>query len=317
MKNIFKQFLILTCTINFNVYSMNQTLIAQNNEYHNHALWLLPNELINQFISPITPLENNIKAAFVLRRTCKAFSTRSIKYFGYADKSHGKKEKNERLKKLLWKMNDPAYWSMRCATSLLICAGADNNARTDYSLLEKAIHRKDNDMISLLFKHGASPNQKNHECPDFFAIETIEIAKIFDANGVNWNEKGDSHLYPNVLWSTILHHPSSELVQFYLEHKVDPKTISNFDNSCLLHDLISKENSYKIKNIADYVKIGKLLLQAAPEMVKHKNKYGQTPTDLAHKKIKGFGITDSIYQIYIELIELFETTEKQLEQDQK
>jgi hypothetical protein len=281
---------------------------AYNAQHYNqdNILITLPYEILEPVVSQINPLEDGIKSALALRTTCKHFYTLPLEHFGKAYQHHNKTEKNAILKNVLLNMNDKNYWNRRCGALMLIHAGADNNADEGYPLLQKAILKNDTDMITTLLENGTNPSQKSYGAPNFFYIKTIDIAKIFTAYGVNWNTEGS---YPecNVLWANILHNPSSKLIQFYLNHHVNTKKIDS-DGNCLLHFLV-RHPAYSMRDIDDYVKIGTLLIKAAPELVNTLNNKDETPIDTARNRIKnnfGGGFNDRLCKANERLIELFE-----------
>ena len=269
----------------------------------NNILLALPKEMLKAVVSQTNPLKDGIKTALTLRSTCKHFYTLPLEYFGEAYRHHDKTEKNKVMKELLWNMGEHNYWNVRNGALLLIYAGADNNADELFPLLRRAIYKNDTDMITILFKSGANPNQKILRNPNFYDIKTIDIAKIFTVNKVDWNTEG-SPQNPNVLWYNIFCYPSSKLIEFYLNHHVDAKKVAS-DGNCLLHYLVSHPFPC-MYNIDDYIKIGALLLKAAPEMVDRLNNSGKTPIEVAQKKMENRDASHPIYQANKQLISLFE-----------
>lgn len=218
------------------------------------------------------------------------------------------------MKKWLNSVNDINYWKKRNVASILIYAGADNNSCAYCSLLYTAIHREDNDMITILFENNINPNQISLLSePDFFSIKKVEIAKIFIAKGVDLNT-GTSEK-PNGLWSLILHYPSPELVKLYLHHNVDVKKIDACTGCCILHQLVTCAgiSSYNIK---DYIRVGELLFNAAPEMIYIKNKDGETPLDLAQVYLNNLYLTRSKEKTLKALIPFFKKCEATQERKQ-
>jgi len=287
-------------------------------QYNKSNILIALPEISALFVSQINPLKDGIKTALSLRRTCKHFYMLPLEYFGKAYPHHTKTEKNEVLSKLLsnvWNSGSEKYRNTRCGSLILIYAGADNDANKDHSLLALAIRYSDKKMITLLFKNGVSPHQKNKNGdPDFFYIRTIKIAKTFIANNVNLNMEGSSEYGPYLLWSLISHGIfPSELVEFYLNHHVDAKKIEPSDGYCILHYIVGAATStvrcagkYAIDY---YIKVCALLLKAVPEMVDLLNNRGETPIDWARDIMAEYKDNynyNHVYKLNKQFIALFE-----------
>jgi len=310
--------------VNFNVKKLTEEYKAYNAQQYkkSNILIALPKEIPALFVSPINPLEDGIKTALSLRRTCKHFYMLPLEYFGKAYPHHTKTEKNEVLNKLLsyvWRSGNTSksYWNTRCASSILIHAGADNDTNEYHSLLTLATRYNDKKMITLLFKNGVSPHQKHKLLgdPDFFYINTIKIAKTFIANNVNLNMEGLGY-GAYLLWYLIQYKKPSELVEFCLNHHVNAKTIEPSDGYCILHFIVGAATStvrHAGKYAIDYyIKICALLLKAVPEMVDLLNNEGETPIDMArdimaeYDEYENSYSYDHVYKLNEQLIALFE-----------
>src|SRR4030095_5549859 len=304
-------------------YQEESALASEHNS--KNILLSLPKEILYSILAysvdTTEPLKDIMKSCLLLSTTCKAFNTPELLItIGKACSSYGNAEKNSGMEKLLWKMNDLNYWNMRRGALLLIYAGADNNVLSiDSSLLVKAIQRKDKQMIAVLFQNNVNPNQqKKYEDPDFFYIKNVEIAQMFINQGVNLNVDGFNG--PNILWACLTQEHSLGLIEFYLNHKADAKTINIVSDECILHRYACCRFRY-ITKIEDYVQIGTLFLKAAPEIINTLNKYGKTPLDIVKEIMKEEKQKTDTYKVCIALVTLFEKyggkTAEQLKQDEQ
>ncbi len=270
------------------------------------GLLVLPNELVISIIHNEKSLEDAVKIALSLSVTCKYFNTTlSTNVISNSCKHYDITEKNNVMKKLLWSMNDKMYWHQRRGTFILVYAGADNAVCEDYPLLRRAIHQTDKEMIAALFENNADPNQNNDEESDWFAIKDVDILNMFIARDVNLHGEGSDD--PNVLWYTILQNPLSEWIKLYLSYKVDAKKRKTQTDDCILHRLVHGAWTRSKKSIDDYVRIGELLLNVAPELINMKNKDGYTALGLARKElVDNVYMFDNRQQTIVALINLFE-----------
>jgi len=290
-----------------------------------NILLSLPNESLYSIfaysVDTTKPLKDIMKSSLLLSTMCKAFNTPELLItIGRACSHYGNAEKNSVMKQLLRKANDINYWNRRNGAFLLTYAGADNNADGRYSLLSRAIHREDKQMIIALFQNNVSPNQwhqKEYQDPDFFDSSTIEIAQMFINQGVDLKMKG--YFVPNILWACITHGRSSDLIEFYLNHNADSKKIDIDSNECILHHLINCDYNYR--NIENYIHIAALLLKAAPDIINTLNKKGQTVMDITKKNMREKKQELNKYNQCAALVELFEKyggkTAQQLKQDEQ
>ncbi len=265
----------------------------------------LPYDLALSIIHVNKPLEDVVKATLALRSTCRYFNANILPVeIGKSCKHYDIAEKNKVMEKLLCSMNDFNYWNKRQAAFLLTYAGADNQACGYYSLLCRAIHRKDKEMLIALFENNTDPNQRRsmHTEPDWFQIKDIDIAKMFITKGIDINAEGDRS-HPNILWFTLLHNSLPKFIQFYLQNKVDVKK-RNVDDWCILHKFVSC--SWNCLAREDYIKIGELLCNAAPELINAKDKKGQTPLGLAYERLNRNNISKSEKKTFNAIIVLLE-----------
>ncbi len=264
----------------------------------------LPHEMVIPIICNGKFLEDTVKTTLALSTTCKHFNELiSPAMVGKFCKNYNIAEKNKVMKKLLQSMNDITYWNKRRAAFLLVYAGADNAVCSRDSLLQRAIYRKDKEMIAALFENNANPNQQGlYEDPDWFVIKNVDILEMFidrvDVNAEGYHE-------PNVLWYTILHHCSPELIEFYLTHNVDAKKRKTLTGDCVLHKLVCCGWSYSVSSV-DYVRIGKLLLKAAPELINATNENGDTPLSSACKRLDRDHVMSYEKDTLTAIISLFE-----------
>jgi len=293
-------------------------------EHNSKNIFLsLPNEIVYSILAysvdTTKPLEDIMKSSLLLSTTCKKANTPELFIaIGKVCSSYDIAEKNSVMKRLLSNTNDFNYKNVRHGLFLLTYAGADNNADERYTLLSRAIHREDKQMIIALFQNNVNPNQqKKYEDPDFFDIKTVEILQMFIDQGVNLNAEG--HYNPNLLWSCITHGRSSDLIEFYLNHKVDAKKIKIGNNECIFHHLARCNYSYR--NIENYINLSTLLLKAAPDIINTLNQKGQTAMDIIKEIMKEEKQKTNIYKACIALAELFEKhggkTAQQLKQDEQ
>lgn len=258
----------------------------------------LPEELISieifphclaQDVDQVASLENSIKNFMKLRATCKKYNTLlTFEIIGGFCKKYAPSDKNSLLYFLLNSWEKGWAKTPYLPASILICAGANANTATDsISLLEEAVHNNNAQLVTLLFKHNVDPNTKNphNNCPVLCRVKTIEIAQMFIDNGVDIH--ATSHFNPsNVLWYTIGDGHSLDLITFYLKHHVDANQLDPDDNSCLLHALAKYDVHYDHKDIDNFLKKARILLNAMPHMVNALNNDGQTPVDVAQESFK-------------------------------
>jgi hypothetical protein len=277
----------------------------------NNALLSLPKEHFNMIIAnsidTTKPLKEIIKPALLLSTTCKAFNAafktgELLMIIGNACKSYTLKEKNNAMQMLLQSMNDINYWNKQHAALLLTYAGAENNAYRD-SLLQKAVHHQDKQMLTTLFNNNANPNQQDSDIeePIFFQAKKIDIIQIFiDQPKFNLHEQKEST--PNVLWACLTYHRSPKLIKFLIEQNVNVKQ-KDYNNNNLLHELHSSYGY--LYNLNESLEIATLFINKAPKIINELNNDKQTPLDLIQQTMKQFKEKSKDYKICQALIELF------------
>jgi len=262
-----------TCT------TLNTLSVLKDFGVNNCPLVTLAPEMLEIVLSKIKSLEDAMKTALALRRTCATFNELPLEHFGKAYQHHDPAEKTQMLKNIIAKINDFNYKYKRFGALILIGANAKDNS--SYSFMSKTVLYNDEEALTFLLKKGSNPDQKNYAMnPTFFNAKKCNILEIFKKHGTNFNQGGPT--LPNVLWSTILHNPSSELIKFYLDNHVNATIIDSSNGDCLLHFLV-KHPGYNMQDINDYVKIGALLLKKAPKLVNALNNKEKTPIDAARK----------------------------------
>jgi hypothetical protein len=276
----------------------------------------LPKEILSSIAKE--PLTNTIELALSLKTKYEDYNTNEFLItVGKACQCYSLPEKNTAMENLLISMNDLNYHGKQPAAFLLTYAGAKNDAYEYGSLLLHAVHRKDTQMITALFANNTSSNQKNFlDEPIFYYCKTIPIAQMFIDKGVNLNAQG-SFITPSILSACLTQNYSLKLIEFYLSHNVDA-TIKESDGDNLLHRLARKD-PYAY-NISDYIQISVLLIKAAPELLNALNDAGETPLDVAEKKLnKSHSLSTHEHAIKVALIKLFKEcggkTAEQLKQN--
>jgi hypothetical protein len=138
----------------------------------------LPQEIISSIAKE--SLSNTIKLALSLKTKYENYNTNEfLMQAGKACQCYSLTEKNAAMEKLLNSMNDPNYYTKQPEAFLLTYAGAKNDAYKSYSLLLRAVHHNDAQMITALFENNTSPNQKSfYNDPIFYYSKTIPIAQM-------------------------------------------------------------------------------------------------------------------------------------------
>jgi len=297
-----------------------EQLALQAEEYNDHACLLtsLTNEtLIDIFshclandIDQVQSLEKSIKNFMKISMACKNFnSLLTFEIIGHFCKNYTQDNKDNTLHKLTNNLRMDIIKTIRLPTLILICSDVNANIINDYdnSLLQSAVWQNDAQLVATLFKHHATPDAKWCGEPIFFQAATIELAQMFIDKGADVQAKDDESK-TNVLWTVVNNAYPSNFMALYLAHHVDAKKLSIYNDSCLLHALAAKPNYiyYKINNIDDFLRKGKLLLDAIPDMVNTLNRKGRTPIDVAQKSFERserIGSQDA--QVFKQLIALF------------
>ncbi len=231
-----------------------------------------------------------------LKKVCKCFKTMlTIQVIGELCQGHTIENKNKVLQKITHAIGATNYHIKRPIILALLYSGASADVgkhmkysahiETPYqyfSLLHKALIKKDTDLIRLLLKHNADPNQLHPNIgPLFFFAPNIVIADLFLKNGTDFNAKDRKG--NNVLW--YVHTLSFELINFYIKHNVDTRYINPLDGTCILHILANPSFKY-IQDSNNFYKKGVLLIKAIPDMVNTLDKKGKTSIDLMEEKAK-------------------------------
>ena len=311
---------LITSAYTFNMHHRRNDFYIKNsiiaaNHNRNNTLLKLPDDIL-QFILALSidttkPLKDIIKPALLLSTTCKRFN---VEQLGKACKNYSFEEKNKTMEMLLKSMNDFNYHNKRQAALLLTYAGAKNDAYKYSPLLTKAAQRSDEQMIIALFENNTSPNQKYFNKSACFDINNVNIAQIFVKYGASLNTQ-DYWLFPNILFASLSYNYSPELIEFYINNKVDV-TKKGPKNNNLLHKLAI--NNYDAYTIDNCIKIGILFIKTAPELLNELNDDGNTPLDIAKQELK-LKKNTAHQQRQQALITLFEEygdkTAKQLKQD--
>jgi len=262
-------------------------------------------------------LEYSIKNFMKLSTTCKCFNTLlTFNMLGQLCKDYAPTDKTETLQRLIETTTSLNYKVKRLPALILVCAGAAINTDTYYYrfqnqqhywfqkeisnsdfLLQKAVAKNDIQMITTLFNHHASPDVLLDEGlgPLFFHIKTRAIAELFINQDVNaqiteyyftrgLNDSNVTHIPEYTSKITIFKqiieddYPS-ELLALYFKHNNDAIKLNFQDNSCLLH-LFAMPFTMRIDNIDNFIKKGKIILNAMPDMVNTLDENEQTPLDV-------------------------------------
>ncbi len=231
------------------------------------------------------PLTDKMKFFMKLRTVCKQFyRTLTHEAIGNLCQNYEQTIKNTALQHLTWKNKN------RLPALILICAGAQNRITwfdTDIGacsdpFLYHAVLQNDAPFVAALFKYNVvTPNAWLLDGPSLFKVKTKEIAQLFIDHGVNVNSKFGEF---NVLWKNLNEQYPSELMKLYLAHNADA-TLCNQDGFCLLHQ-ISSFIGWPQEDVKNTLKKAQLLLKAIPTMINTVNRSGQTPLDIAQKRLR-------------------------------
>jgi hypothetical protein len=266
-------------------------------EYKNESVYSLLSLFID-ILSNITheSLVARIKMYMRLSVTCSHFNTLlTPDIIGTLCKQYTEQDKLETFKNLIIQQyttqelsnSDPLYHLIHRREIIeinkdlynyphikipaLILARADTHLAKTW-LLQAAAHKKNKELIKAVFENE-NPNDivrhAGYRYPAFFRAETPEIAQTFAECGVDLT-RNDTNGY-NVLWYLgIYSFRSLNLMEFYIEHKVNVHAVCPESGNCLLHHFI------KHRNNLDKIEF---LIKLMPEMINAHNKSGQTPLD--------------------------------------
>jgi len=283
--------------------------LALEEEYKQHQLMLcLPDEICIHVFSycDLQEIEEEqLFAAFM--KQCTMFKTICVRFskilthtvIGDLYKGYSLASKNKALQKITRTILQSNYETKIPGVLILLRSGAsaDVGMYTKYrdaieikysnfsllhkALMYKALIQKNDPLLKLLLDYGANPNQLHPDKqPLFFLSPTIDIINLFFKKGADLNAK-DKH-GNNVLWH--VQQLPLELVQFYIDHKVDTRYINPSNKTCILHALAPSVKY--INNSNDLFKKGVLLIKTIPDMVNTLDAEGRTPIDLMEKKLE-------------------------------
>lgn len=301
-----------TCTQGMQLTS--QQLASQAEEHSNNQFIMsLPDEMLMHVFSycGINDVKKEqiftelVGQCIALKNLCKRFSSiLTIKVIGQLHKRYAIESKNRALESITKNISSTNYQANRVGVLTLLYSGANPNTGahmnysrhiqtrySDFSLLHKVLIERDVDLLSLLLYFNANPNQIHpNKGPLFFFAPTVNIVDLFVNKGADLNSKDKNG--NNVLW--YVHRLSRELIEFYIEHKVDMRYINPSDNTSLLHALANPSVKY-INNSNGFFEKGVLLVEKIPDMLNVIDKSGKTPIDLMQEKIKREFYNNSMY----------------------
>ena len=149
-------------------------------------------------------------------------------------------------------------------------------------MLERAVVHSDQKLVTTLLDLGANPDARSlSKIPVFFYAKNSNIAKIFI-------QHADMHAtiantQTNVLWEVLQHKYPAALLELYLEKGVSPKSISQWDKSCLFHEFAILCQTFQKKDHQSFFRKTNLLLSSAKDMINTLNCNGLTPLDAAKR----------------------------------
>lgn len=277
---------------------------AQATTYNcNHYFLSVPDEVLVQIFSKIITesLEDIIKNFLRFSTTCKRInSLLTVQRVGAACKGYDFDQKNKTLEKLMRSANDYTHSFRRRAALMLVYAGSDGIGDRHYSLLQRAVHYKDIPMIAALFENHVDPNEKDLRGPILFDVSTVQIAKMFIAQGADVHvlKRGN-----NILCEIISDDEKpSDLIKLYLTCNVNVQEKNAHTGFCILH-MLGRFNYCFMYDVDNFLKKAQILLNAIPGMVNALDKEGKTPIDIACESMNKASKTT--YEAYKALIELF------------
>ncbi len=270
-KNSIKTIITISFLTNFS-----STWNMENNQLTNTTK--VPLEILEKIFLEITPLKEELQSAIALRSTCNFFYGKfSLEHLGKLYQHSNAREKTE----ILNTRNDKNYGTERIKSLIIILSGGQNNNIYHlYRFMCDATRRNDEMALKALFKNGININKTSYNDPVFFNAKNKQTIELFKNQGIDLNQKGER--CQNVLWSNILHNPSSDLIATYIEFNVNVNSIDPSTGDCLLH-FLARHPGRNMKSVDDYVKIGALLI--TPEIINKFNNAARTPLDEAFKII--------------------------------
>jgi hypothetical protein len=200
------------------------------------------------------------------------------------DSSEDDIKKDELLQMLT--LNKGASSQLAIAEALIMA-----DAKPDMRIMnELLLHTTDASFVEKLLKNYGSYDDKDYVTgkPIFFNAQTTEIAKLFFDNGVDVN-MFDGNGY-NVLWHIIDAKFPAELMNFYIQQKVDVTHICPFDGSCILHSFAANKEVIDAKDFLTKAQI--ILINAyylSCDMSALKDQNGKTPLEVARETREYWG----------------------------
>jgi len=252
-------------------------------------------------------LELSMKTFMRLSCVSKYFYTfLNFERIGNLCKDYAQIHKDRALSQVARCISTYRYEAKSLYALILVYAGTDATFEHN-RLLQKAVLEDDAQFVDILLKHNANPYRyMQKEGPIFFYAQTIEVAQVFIDYNINIHV-GD-HIYPNILWFILNDEYSADLMDFYLNHGVNARLLSDWEgNYCLLHGLA--RCSY-VRDRDNFLKKGQFLLNAIPDMVNALSRSRKTPIDIVQCSLESskefYGEEHSIaYKELISLLKLY------------
>lgn len=300
----------------FVIFFLTNNTMAMEENNRSAPLLSLPSELFKPILSAPIFLKDSVKSSLQLRKTCKEMNALlSTELIGTSVRHYNQITKDISLSQLIKYLNKETYLRYKNAAMILIHSGADDNKNERHvypTLLERVSTSDDIDAVKILFNNGAKPDQRNLLCPVFFTITSRVVAQEFINRGFDIHKP--HWAMQNVLWYTIAHNHPYSLVQFYLELGVNPTILDSASGTCIAHyfaDFVYKSFEYtNATEFDNYIKICRLLLNAAPEMLNIHDKDKKTPLDQANDYLVKEG-KDNIKKLIQTIINLFKEYQDQ------
>jgi len=244
----------------------------------------------------VTSLENSIKSFMNMSMACRNFNRLlTFKTIGELCESYTQKDKKNALQNILRTINEFNCQTRRLPILVLVTAGAQNKTKNWWnSLLYKAILYKNIELASIAFRCDANPNIINpFGDPVLFDVKTVEMAQLFIDNNVHLNDAVSNDDKTNILWYLTGDQHPADLMELYLTHGADAKTLRPCDNFCLLHQIAKSHPFFELVSVKDsmndpdnFLQKGILLLNAIPDMINTLDINNQTPLDVAQETLE-------------------------------
>jgi ankyrin repeat protein len=290
----------------------NFTIKADSAKKHNDSnhLIILNKDVFNQVIAychvdtdnPLESFEKTIATFMKLSSTCTYFKKLlSPAVIGVLCQSYPCTLKIEAFNKLLEPFYNPNQ-EMRLLPALIVLHTDTTRCIETYNLdnlLIEAVKFNNLSLAGVLFEHHANPNVTYDGVPLLFRITSLAMAQMFIKNNVNvhmcnkWPET-------NILWELLQNKYPAELLELYLNLRVDATQRHPNDDSCLLHRIAQP---HALNN--NFFKKTALLLKTISELINTRDQDGQTPLDIAQKSLKKAehhnGMSHALTHLIIEL----------------